>query len=541
MSKKYLHGNLNLDYISPHYEGLTSDSVIITVDNSNKTIKGDVIWDDAIGELAHKAYPGDKGARNYNLIVELTKKLDNEIEDAVYHRKSLNSAISILEDYVSKTVNELSAAVEKEIDRSSSVDVKLEAALQTELQRALQAEEELLQKLNAEVSSLKVADNSLQSKLNLIVTELSSQIEVISTTLNQELSNLSNSNGNLQSLVATETERAKKAEENIQSTLDSEISRFQDITTNLDTKLEEINESLSFQEDYITSIRGLHSNDVSELKATDAHHDELLLDHEIMLMRHSKDINVHGTTINNLVSTTNALAEYVDQVEDSLEEEIESRKRSNNTLQQLIQLEINRSTSEDNYLRDELRLQGNYIRSAHDKIESTLTTSTESIQELEKAVELLSSENDTLSTSLKTNLLQLQQKDTEQDRVLELEKTLREQSIQSIESDIQVLRSLTNHKLDRINVEESNIEKVYTQSSNGSFLTQLESTSIPSSIVKRDADGNILITTTEIKNSKAAISKEYVDNLAESLKDSVLEYISENLVYDFIDGGNAPI
>ena len=64
MSKKYLYGNLNQDVVRATYGGSASDSLIINVDNDNMVISGEVIWDGAIGEIAHKAYPGNKGAEN---------------------------------------------------------------------------------------------------------------------------------------------------------------------------------------------------------------------------------------------------------------------------------------------------------------------------------------------------------------------------------------------------------------------------------------------------------------------------------------------
>ena len=162
MAGKSLIGELNNAASRTRYTGSTTDSVRITVDNSNMTIRGDVIWTDALGEIASRAYPGDKGARNYQKIRELTAKLDNELAQASKFRSSSTTELKT----IANMLGELQSALEDEICRAKQEENELHAKTTREIDRSITTDNELFRRIQDESSARKKSGAELVSMIN---------------------------------------------------------------------------------------------------------------------------------------------------------------------------------------------------------------------------------------------------------------------------------------------------------------------------------------------------------------------------------------
>lgn len=207
MAKKYLYGNLNQDTVRPNYGGSTTDSLIINVDNDKMIISGEVKWDAALGEVAHRAYPGDKGSRNYAKILELSAQLEEEISRAAKSRSSVESKVGELEKTVKILDTSLTTAIRTEAALASEADSIIIEQCRVESERALKAEADLIAALKQEVLSRESVDADLIRRLD-------------------DLSGLSvESLEQVRALVVNETSRAQVAEQHLTDKIDGEIAR----------------------------------------------------------------------------------------------------------------------------------------------------------------------------------------------------------------------------------------------------------------------------------------------------------------------------
>lgn len=186
MAGKSLIGELNNAASRTRYTGSTTDSVRITVDNSNMTISGDVIWTDALGEIASRAYPGDKGARNYQKIRELTAKLDNELAQASKFRSSSTTELKT----IANMLRELQSALDDEICRAKQEENELHAKTTREIDRSITTDNELFRRIQDESSARKKSGAELVSMINatnLDVTHESERAQETEFLLNERI------------------------------------------------------------------------------------------------------------------------------------------------------------------------------------------------------------------------------------------------------------------------------------------------------------------------------------------------------------------
>ena len=186
MAGKSLIGELNNAASRTRYTGSTTDSVRITVDNSNMTISGDVIWTDALGEIASRAYPRDKGARNYQKIRELTAKLDNELAQASKFRSSSTTELKT----IANMLRELQSALDDEICRAKQEENELHAKTTREIDRSITTDNELFRRIQDESSARKKSGAELVSMINatnLDVTHESERAQETEFLLNERI------------------------------------------------------------------------------------------------------------------------------------------------------------------------------------------------------------------------------------------------------------------------------------------------------------------------------------------------------------------
>lgn len=239
MAKKYLYGNLNQDTVRPNYGGSTSDSVTIHVDNDKMIISGEVNWDAALGELAHKAYPGDKGARNYEKILELTARIDEEIASASTSRDDVTSKVAILEKSFAELNEQLIAAVKAEtLSRIDGDNLSIDRC-KAEAERALTAEKELLTKLAEEQKSRADVDAEIIFRLDQLSGVSGASLEEVRQLITDESARAVAAEKAIVDKLVAEESRALGIEEALSNKLDTVDAAHKDALNKLSTAVKE--------------------------------------------------------------------------------------------------------------------------------------------------------------------------------------------------------------------------------------------------------------------------------------------------------------
>lgn len=173
MGPKCLTGALNNPVSRANYTGKSSNSLRINVDNTNMTISGDVIWSSALGEIANKAYPGDKGARNYAKIQELTSKLTNELNQANKFRTCTSTEIK----QIARTAQLLQEALDEEIKRAQNEETELHTRITLEVDRSVKSDKSISKRLDEEIAARRAAGEELIQLMNSHTGEIVAETE----------------------------------------------------------------------------------------------------------------------------------------------------------------------------------------------------------------------------------------------------------------------------------------------------------------------------------------------------------------------------
>ncbi len=254
MSKKYLYGSLNQYTVRPNYGGAETDSLIINVDNENMIISGEVNWDAALGELAHRAYPGDKGARNYAKILELTAQLEDEVSKASKSRSTVESTVAKLEKSFNTLDITVTDAIKTESKRASEAESLIFEKCREETSRALQAESKLLSELKEEVLARESVDTELLKRLDTLSgLSLDSLNEVRSLTIDEQTRAISAEN-ELKSKIDKEITRAVESEQHIYSTIEELSSHLNSNISTINTSVGKEREERTHADNLVTSL-----------------------------------------------------------------------------------------------------------------------------------------------------------------------------------------------------------------------------------------------------------------------------------------------
>ena len=318
---KFLQGQLNQPITRPLYHGITSDSVEITVDNSNMTIKGNVIWDSFLGTTLGKAYSGVDGKRDYEAILNLTKEFNTMVEQFVKYKLETNQRIISIENITSEVDMTVTDKLDKEIIRSIENDKELLDKIVLESQRALAAEATFIHDLEMEVALRANIDKELKEKIDSLGANLLEQIHVLSAKIDSIFAEVKSSETQLIEQITNETLRALQAEKELREALNSTIKHINEFESRITATKNSSSESAEIK-----------LNDLSNLikQETD---------------RATKSENNIETELHKLDSTVNEL--FTNVVLD-LQNEIEARKKEDKSiLRQLKQTEETvRSTTE---------------------------------------------------------------------------------------------------------------------------------------------------------------------------------------------------
>jgi hypothetical protein len=244
---KFLQGQLNQPITRPLYHGLTSDSVEITVDNSNMTIKGNVIWDSFIGTTLGKAYSGVDGKRDYEAILNLTKEFNTIVEQFVKYKLETNQRIISIEKITSEIDTTVTDKLDKEIIRSIENDKELLDKLVTESQRALAAEATFIHDLEMEVALRADVDRELKEKVDSLSADLFEQLRVLSSKIDSIFDKVESSETQLIERITNETLRALQAEKELREALNSTIKHINEFESRITATQSSSSENVEIQ------------------------------------------------------------------------------------------------------------------------------------------------------------------------------------------------------------------------------------------------------------------------------------------------------
>lgn len=206
MSNENIYGKLNKKIETLYYEGLESDTAIVTVDNNNKTIKVDVT---------------DAG--------DLKERLDKEIADRTEADKELNQKISnettareVADTKINQSIGNINTSI---ININSSID---------NINDNIKGFDESIDNVNKSVDELSTKVDNAVADVNAVKKDISNVKNDISS-INTSIDSLNTNVSNLTSKVTTNTiniTNNKNAITNINNKIPSDASSTNKLVTN---------------------------------------------------------------------------------------------------------------------------------------------------------------------------------------------------------------------------------------------------------------------------------------------------------------------
>lgn len=601
-NQKYLYGQLNQGTSSPaNYGGVTSDTAKVTVDNLNRTIRADVLWNAFTGETSDKAYPGDKGARNYQKIIELQSQLNDETLNFIGYKDSIEIQLSKISNDLNKLTVEAKESIQSEINRSKQIDDDLYNRLKEEINRAKKAERDLLNQLAAATTEWKTSVEMIQHQIDLLEGVSGEVVENIAKDLESEITRSVTKDEELSSAIRKEEDRAIASENSIKSTvkdfyqaqqqsnieiiqsLEDEISKretaISSVSGRIDTEIErslkadaDISELIRTQNRLISSQRQQVDNmylqvsdqqsRIEKLEEQTVVSDSAFSDQQNMINEHASKIseneeNIHQiqTEVSKNTSSIDILSKLVNRNKELFDNSLSSitnelRSVDNQSKKQIEQIQL---------LNREIDLRFAENETAHKnldkKIQDEINRSINKDNDLSDSIVSLQIRSNERLTSLSNNLDKLKQ-DNDADHstihtLLNKQKWMCEQVEQDLHHRIVDLGEIVasmQEKVDQIGLEgvvplkpqvSDNIY-LYGQEKTEVVMVPVDSKPVPSSVVKRDENGNILITS-NTGPANSAVSKQYVDTKVDEIIEELDEVFESMIDVEFIDGGTAPI
>lgn len=382
MAKKYLYGNLNQDTVRPNYGGASTDSLTIHVDNDNMIISGEVKWDAALGELAHKAYPGDKGARNYAKILELSALMEEEIATAQKNRSDLTSIVNGIEKSFNALTAELTTAVKNEAEVRSVADAELLSRCVDEATRALEAENELLKLLKQEITTREKLDNDLLTRVDKLSGLSVESIEEIQSYVDEEQKRAQKAEAELAKSIEAETARAIMAEESL-------VNHFDIATNTLQKEIRDTEEALASE----TTARILSNKLIEDVVQNESARAQEV---EAELYTSISNINTQITElrvlIDNIPKSDNPV---VDKSVEEIEEEIAEIEKTLTTISTSF-------TSQLKSLNDSITINNSKTADELQEIKNSVSFNTELISKLSGKLKDINKQLSNLDVALRT-------------------------------------------------------------------------------------------------------------------------------------------
>lgn len=244
-------GELSQDVIERTYTGVDTESVRITVDNDKRTISAIVNWDAFLGTTFNKAYPGNKGERDYQLILKLQGDLQEEIKKAAHSRNFVESAVALANSKLIDLTKTIDQKIETEARARIAQDSLLSDTISAETKRATKAEKDLANKILAEVKSMLSSISDASDKIEYIDSKLSQHInsnertELEQNELIQDLQTaLQNTRSEFFTRLYIEVQSLKNSDYDLDSKIDSIQTIVFQLSQETSNKFLEVNKQL---------------------------------------------------------------------------------------------------------------------------------------------------------------------------------------------------------------------------------------------------------------------------------------------------------
>lgn len=343
MSKKYLYGNLNQDVVRATYGGSTSDSLIINVDNDNMVISGEVKWDAALGEIAHKAYPGNKGAQNRQKIEELTLRLQAVQSELNILVNSTNEKISDIQLSTDESIEAVQLSTQeslKQLDKLRHDLEQLNVLLNEECDRAVSVETEIHEAISTTFTSLQSSIIHLETKVNEL--ENVESLTSIETKIDNEIKRAQQEELRIENLVESALIDLTTQLTNVEKEIVDTSHVIQDTNTELDT----VKTSLQHLVNSVSKLQQTTDSSVQTLSAATTQF-QLRLDSVVVRLKDvEQQVTLVQTKVAELDKKQATLDNSIHDVQSQLEQSIATNERNLEAVERNLAAKIEDSDQE---------------------------------------------------------------------------------------------------------------------------------------------------------------------------------------------------
>lgn len=270
------------------YEGISSDTVNVKVNNTDRTIQAEVNVPAILGTSHNTAYSGFEGNLNRNLIINLTDELSDEIERSANFDDDIQDQLNDLASDVTSSDAEIVAKImnlTKDLEhlntktdtsdsildskisdvsqRLTEVYLSLNNSLTEEINRSTEVDINLQEKLTADYTEINECLDNLESKLNIFKEES----KEFQTDTIVKISTLELEDVQVREQIEIEKLRATDSEQKLHAEVTAEVERA--ITTEVHLQEQILNNATKISEIYVPEKLSEFNDDIGFAINTD--------------------------------------------------------------------------------------------------------------------------------------------------------------------------------------------------------------------------------------------------------------------------------
>lgn len=382
------------------------------------------------------------------LDTEYMDKLDKEIQRSNSVDIEFHKLIKTNKEECDTKNTELNDKIDKEIQRSNSVDIEIFNLIKSNADSGKEVTDSITVSLNAEIARSSQKDADLENAINGEITRATNAETVIDTKLEGEIERAKTAEGAIRDAVENERDRAIAKETLINDTLTSEIARAKQVESDITTSLQSLKTAVNEEKQRSADKDTEHTNSLNQLTAKIDTEIERAKDRE----QHIND-DLHAeidrakaeeARIENLI---NSNADADSELSDKLDAEIDRAKAEEIVINDSLQSEITRSTNKDaelaaliadnsTLITDEVERATNAEKAITDALNAEISRSTDKDTELTNSLTIevnrAKAEEGRIEAKIDTNSSKI---DSEIERAKLVEKDITEK-LQSLKSSV---------------------------------------------------------------------------------------------------------
>lgn len=502
--RKYIQGQVNPPHNSDDSDKLqVGDTESLKLKLENNTLTGEVSWKSQLGYTADKAYPGNDGVKNRNSIESIVK----DVRETTKTIEDLKRQIQILSTSTNSQIKSISTKLET-FDNLVTTDELLQKVSEEAL-RAINAEKNLIDQIDNEISKREDVDKDIKNQISRIKSEIDIQFNTLTASIKKETQEVKDDIEILSKELETEKQRALSSESTIRYKLNQQRDEFETELADIDKKYQKIEEESKSRFQKIDQVLDIYSKKFEEIFSLLDAHDKRITDNYRELKAQIVSINHF---INDLTSKYTHLLHYYEELRSQLDNLEVLHDVEIEELNTRVNNEINRSTSVDADLQSTIVDLNSQFNLLQQNVENSIDDIQTSIQTFEHQFHALDQNYNDLKQYIDQKFLDLES--------------------QIISLDAFVPKKSNDGE-----------DQLYGQFGTETTMYRLDAQPSADSVVKRDPDGNIIVSELNL-TSDSAVPKKFVENLLQDLSDNINSIIDkkiDSLQYEFIDGGTAPI